>query len=117
MTDTNKLTLATPSTESAPLPPKQEAMVSLVPLVFIFLILYVLVIRPQHKKLKAHNQLINGLKKGDKVVTSGGIIGTITNIKDNENIIDIEISSGVIIKVLRHSITDLSKTNSKPVKE
>lgn len=115
--DTNAVTLASPGGESAPLPPKQDAITSLLPLILVFLILYLLVIRPQHKKLKTHNQLINSLKKGDKVVTSGGIMGTITNINDADKTVEVEIADKVVVKLLRTSITDLSKSNAKTEKK
>ena len=112
LANTAKVTLSNPGSagDAAPLPPKQDLISNFAPLVIIFVILYMLIIRPQHKKFKAHQELVTGLKKGDKIITSGGIIGTIASIKDGENTIEIEISQGVVIKILRDSVSDLSKS-------
>jgi preprotein translocase subunit YajC len=74
------------------------------PLILIFGVFYLLVIRPQQKKSKLHAAMINELKAGDVVVTQGGIIGKITGSKDIE--VTVEISQGVRIRVLRSAITN-----------
>ena len=75
----------------------------LIPMVLIFAVFWLLVIRPQQKKSKVHQQMLNELKAGDLVVTQGGIIGKITGIKDPEVVI--EVSQGVRLRVLRSAIT------------
>ncbi|MFW6011197.1 MAG: preprotein translocase subunit YajC [Desulfosalsimonas sp.] len=74
----------------------------LIPIILMFVIFYFLLIRPQQKKAKAHQEMINNLKKGDRVVTSGGIHGTITSL--DENTATVEIADKVRIKVTRGSI-------------
>ena len=70
-----------------------------IPLILIFVILFFL-IRPQQKKVKEHKAMVESLKKGDKVVTSGGITGTITRVVDNDKV-EIEIADNVTVEVIR----------------
>ncbi len=79
---------------------------SLIPLVLIIVIFYFLLIRPQQKRLKAHQAMISELKKGDKVVTSGGIIGTVHDV--NEDVVRVEIADKVRVKVKRDTISSLA---------
>lgn len=67
-------------------------------LVFMF---YVLLIRPQQKRIKEHSAMLQGLKKGDKVVTAGGLIGTIAKIKDGEDEAQVDLGGGMTVSVLR----------------
>ena len=71
----------------------------------MFGIFYFLVIRPQSKKAKEHQKMLSELKKGDDVVTQGGIIGKITGIKDNE--LTLQVQEGVRVRVLRSAVTGL----------
>tara|TARA_B100000959_G_scaffold276866_1_gene332378 strand:+ start:1352 stop:1639 length:288 start_codon:yes stop_codon:yes gene_type:complete len=71
-----------------------------IPLILIFVIFYFFLIRPQQKKVKEHKAMVEGLKKGDKVVTSGGITGTITRVIDNDKV-EVEITDNVIVEVVR----------------
>ena len=87
-----------------------DGIASLVPLVLIFGIMYFLLIRPQQKKLKEHQGMVAALRRGDQIVTQGGVIGKVTKVKD-EGEIEVEIASGVTVRVVRHTITQvLSKT-------
>jgi preprotein translocase subunit YajC len=88
-----------------------SGLMSLFPFVIIFFIFYFMLIKPQMKKHKEHQALVNTLKKGDKIVTSGGIVGTIAKIDDD--IIHVEISPDIKIKVLKNSVTELYKTEEK----
>ncbi|MFM9844618.1 MAG: preprotein translocase subunit YajC [Dongiaceae bacterium] len=73
-------------------------------------VMYFLMIRPQQKKVKAHKALIAAIKRGDQVVTSGGIIGTVAKVRSDTEI-DLEIAEGVRVRVVRGTITDvLAKT-------
>ncbi len=84
---------------------------SLIPLVLIFGIMYFLLIRPQQKKLKEHQAMITALRRGDQVVTSGGLIGKVTKVKDEGNEVEVEIATGVNVRVVRSTITSVvSKT-------
>lgn len=74
---------------AAPAAPQQNLLVTMMPLVFIFIIFYFLLIRPQQKKQKDHEKLVQAVKTGDQVVTSAGIHGTVSNVKDKTVIIKI----------------------------
>jgi len=78
----------------------------LVPLIIIMVIFYFLLIRPQQKRAKEHRNMVESLKKGDKIVTNGGIYGTVTDVKDDY--LKVDIADGVRIKVQRHAIAALS---------
>ena len=71
-----------------------------IPLILIFVIFYFFLIRPQQKKVKEHKAMVESLKKGDKIVTSGGITGTITRVVDNDKI-EVEIADNVTVEVIR----------------
>ena len=77
----------------------------------LFAIMYFLLIRPQQKKLKDHKELITALRRGDMVVTAGGILGKVTKVKDDGTEVEVEIATGVNVRVLKSTITTvLSKT-------
>jgi len=82
---------------------------SFVPLILIFVVFYFLIIRPQSKKIKEQQALVNALKVGDKVITNSGIFGSVKSIDEKENILEVEISDGVNIKIMRNFVADLVK--------
>jgi len=82
---------------------QQGGFAAFVPLILMFVIFYFLLIRPQQKKAKAHQAMINEIKKGDNVVTSGGIHGTIVKVDDAT--VTLEIAEKVNIKVIRANIS------------
>lgn len=84
-----------------------SAIVSLMPLIFIFAIFYFLLIRPQQKKQKEHEKMISGLKKNDEVVTNGGIHGTIVNVKDTT--FTLKIDENVKVEINKNAIAYLKK--------
>ena len=86
-----------------------------IPLILIFVIFYFFLIRPQQKKAKDHKLMVNNLKRGDKVVTSGGIVGTVDRIVDN-NKIEILISENVIVEVIRDTGIQALLNNLEPKK-
>ena len=71
-----------------------------IPLILIFVIFYFFLIRPQQKKVKEHKAMVESLKKGDKVVTSGGITGTISRVIDNDKV-EVEIADNITVEVIR----------------
>ncbi len=73
-----------------------------IPLILIFVIFYFFLIRPQQKKVKEHKLMVEGLKRGDKVNTTGGIVGTIERIIDNEKV-EVNISENVNVEIVRSS--------------
>lgn len=80
------------------------------PLILIFAVFYFLLIRPQQKKMKAHKASLKAIRRGDRVVTGGGILGTVTKVVDDNEVM-VEIADGVKVKVQRSLIsTVLSKT-------
>lgn len=81
-------------------------MLQLLPLVLIFVVFYFLLIRPQQKKMKTHRTMVEALKRGDKVVTGGGLLGTVTKVTEGSEIL-IEIAEGVRVKVMRHTIQEI----------
>ena len=86
-----------------------------IPLILIFVIFYFFLIRPQQKKVKEHKAMVENLKKGDKIVTSGGITGTISRIIDNEKV-EVEIADNVTVEVVRNTGIQ-SLMNSQEIKK
>ena len=87
-----------------------EAFGQLVPLILIFAIMYFLLIRPQQKKAKEHRAMVKALRRGDQVVTQGGVIGKVAKLKD-ENELEVEIADGVKVRVVQSTIVQvLNKT-------
>lgn len=83
-----------------------DLFVSLMPLVLIFIVFYFLLIRPQQTKMKQHRALIEAIKKGDQVLTAGGIVGRVVRV-DPDGMLLVEIAQGVQVKVARGTISDL----------
>ncbi|MEO0106098.1 MAG: preprotein translocase subunit YajC [candidate division WOR-3 bacterium] len=81
---------------------QSNPLFNLLPLILIFVIFYFLLVLPQQKRQKQHQQLLNSLKKGDRVITSSGIYGTVANIKDN--IISLVIADGVKVDMDKNHI-------------
>ena len=75
-----------------------EAFGTFLPLILIFAVFYFLLIRPQQRKVKQNKEMLSNLKRGDKIITSGGIIGTITKVSDNREL-TVEVSNDVEIKI------------------
>jgi len=84
-------------------------LISFVPILLIFLIMYLLMIRPQQKKVKEHRAMVEALRRGDQVVTAGGVIGKVTKVMDNE--VEVELAKDVRVRVIKHTISSvMSKT-------
>jgi preprotein translocase subunit YajC len=80
-------------------------------LLLIFGIMYFLLIRPQQKRVKEHTAMLAALRRGDQVVTQGGVVGKIAKVKDEVGEVDVEIASGVIVRVMKPTIVSvLNKT-------
>src|SRR4051812_48511378 len=79
---------------------------AILPFALIFVVFYFLLFRPQQKKMKDHRAMISAVKRGDRVVTSGGIIGVVTKVVD-DNELQIEIAEGVRVRALRSSISEV----------
>ena len=87
-----------------------EAFGQFIPLILIFAIMYFLLIRPQQKKVKDHAAMVAALRRGDQVVTQGGLIGKVVKVKD-DNEVEVELAEGVKVRVVQSTIAQvLSKT-------
>ncbi|MBJ6370680.1 preprotein translocase subunit YajC [Sedimentitalea arenosa] len=86
------------------------AFAQFLPLILIFAIMYFLLIRPQQKKLKEHQAMVAALRRGDQVVTQGGLIGKVVKVKD-DNEVEVELAEGVKVRVVKSTIANvMSKT-------
>jgi preprotein translocase subunit YajC len=79
---------------------------SLIPLVLLFGIFYFLIIRPQQQRMKAHQAMVAAVKRGDTVVTAGGLIGKVSKVKDDGEVL-IEIAENVQVRVLKNTLTEV----------
>ncbi len=80
-------------------------LTTLLPLVLIFVVFYFLLIRPQQKRAKEHRAMIEAVRRGDKIVTAGGIVGKITKVKDDR--VEVEIAEGVRVDIMKSTIADV----------
>ncbi len=87
----------------------------MVPLALIFVVFYFLLIRPQQQRAKAHAAKVDAVKRGDTVVTAGGLIGKVTKIVDGE--IEVEIASGVKVRVVKSTLADVTLPGGKPAND
>jgi preprotein translocase subunit YajC len=90
-------------------------LMSLLPFALIFVIMYFLILRPQQKKVKDHDDLVKLLVSGDKVVTTGGLVGKVTKVVDEDQI-EFEISDGVRVRQMRQMISSV-RTKGEPARE
>ena len=87
-----------------------EALGQFLPLILIFAIMWFLLIRPQQKKMKEHKAMVEAPRRGDQVVTQGGLIGKVAKVKDDDEI-EVEIAQGVKVRVVKSTVAQvLSKT-------
>ena len=90
-------------------------LMSLLPFALIFVIMYFLILRPQQKKVKDHAELVKNIRRGDTVVTSGGLVGKVTKVVDDDQI-EFEISDGVRVRQMRQMISGV-RAKGEPAKE
>jgi preprotein translocase subunit YajC len=90
-------------------------VMSLLPFALIFVIMYFLILRPQQRKVKEHNDLVKNIRRGDTVVTSGGLVGKVTKVVDDEQI-EVEVADGVRIRQMRQMISGV-RTKGEPAKD
>ena len=81
----------------------QDSLIGFLPLILMFVVLYLLMIRPQMKRAKEHKQLVEGLQKGDEIVTAGGVVGKVTKVSDGY--VTIEVSEGTEIVMQKAAVT------------
>ncbi len=86
------------------------AFAQFIPLILIFAIMYFLLIRPQQRKLKAHRAMVENLRRGDQVVTQGGLIGKVSKVKDDDEV-EVELAANIKVRVVKSTIAQVvSKT-------
>ena len=90
-------------------------LVSLLPFILIFVIMYLLILRPQQKRQKQHQEMVKNVRRGDTVVTNGGLVGKVTKVIDDDQI-EIEIADDVRIRQMRQMVADV-RAKGEPVKE
>jgi preprotein translocase subunit YajC len=90
-------------------------LMSLLPFVLIFVIMYFLILRPQQKRVKMHQEMVKNVRRGDTVVTNGGLIGKVTKVIDDDQI-EIEIADEVRIRQMRQMVSDV-RAKGEPVKD
>jgi preprotein translocase subunit YajC len=90
-------------------------LMSLLPFVLIFVIMYFLILRPQQKRVKSHQEMVKNVRRGDTVVTNGGLIGKVTKVIDDDQI-EIEVADGVRIRQMRQMVSDV-RAKGEPVKD
>ena len=88
---------------------------SLLPFVLIFVIMYFLILRPQQKRVKTHQEMVKNVRRGDTVITNGGLVGRVTKVLDDEQI-EVEIADGVRIRQMRSMVSDV-RAKGEPVKD
>ncbi|MBN9532839.1 MAG: preprotein translocase subunit YajC [Alphaproteobacteria bacterium] len=90
----------------------QSFLTSIVPLIAIFAIMYFLMIRPQQQRVKKHREMVDGVRRGDTAITSGGIVGKVIKVKDDGEIM-LEIADGVQVRVVKSTLSDV-RAKSQP---
>ncbi|AQX18095.1 protein translocase subunit yajC [Bartonella sp. CDC_skunk] len=97
------------------------SFITFVPFILIFAIMYFLIIRPQRAQMKKRQEMLNAVRRGDTVITGGGILGKVTKVYDESGELEVEISEGIRIRVIRSTLADvrikgepLSEEKSKP---
>lgn len=87
---------------------------SLLPFLLIFVVFYFFLIRPQQKRAKEHREMVNNVKRGDKIITSGGLLGTVSKSVEGQESVEVEIAKDVKVNVMRTMIADLRDKKDAP---
>jgi preprotein translocase subunit YajC len=90
-------------------------LMSLLPFILIFVIMYFLILRPQQRRVKQHQEMVKNVRRGDTVVTSGGLVGKVTKVVDDDQI-EVEIADNVRVRQARQMISDV-RAKGEPVKD
>ena len=101
--------------QAAGAPSGSEFLMQMAPFAIILVIMYFLILRPQQKRAKEHQDMITNVRRGDTIVTSGGIVGKVTKVTDEPEI-EVEIAPNVRVRILRAMISDV-RTKGQPVTE
>lgn len=105
----------TPAFAQSPGATSPDFLLQLMPILLMFVIFYFLLFRPQQQKLKTHREMITNLRRGDTVVTSGGIIGKVTKVVDDREL-EVEIAPNVRVRVVRGTVAEV-RVKGEPVKD
>ena len=92
-----------------------DVILQLVPFVLIFVIMWFLIIRPQQRRARGHQEMVRNVRRGDTVVTSGGIVGRVSKVADEASEIEVEIADNVRVKVVRGMISEV-RAKGEPVR-
>ena len=92
-----------------------DMITSLLPFILIFVIMYFLILRPQQKRVKSHAEMVKNVRKGDTVITSGGLIGRVIKVVDDDQV-EIEVADGVRVRQMRSMVSDV-RAKGEPVKD
>jgi preprotein translocase subunit YajC len=92
-----------------------DFLIQLMPILLMFVIFYMLLLRPQQQRAKAHKEMVANIRRGDTVVTSGGIIGKVTKVKDDGEI-EVEIADNTRVRVIKGTVAEV-RVKGEPVKE
>lgn len=92
-----------------------DTLLQIMPLLLIFVIFYFLLLRPQQKRMKDHREMVASLRRGDTVVTTGGLIGKVTKVKDDHEV-EVEIAENTRVRIVRSMIGEV-RSKGEPVKE
>ena len=92
-----------------------ELLYQLLPFALIFVIMYFLILRPQQKRAKQHQEMVKNVRRGDTLVTSGGLVGKVTKVVDDDHV-EMEIADGVRVRQMRSMVADV-RAKSEPVKD
>ncbi|MCK3777640.1 preprotein translocase subunit YajC [Ensifer adhaerens] len=109
------ITEAFAQTAGAPSAGGADILMSILPFLLIFVVMYFLIIRPQRAQMKRREELLKNIRRGDQVVTGGGIVGKVTKVVD-DNELEVEIAEGVKIRVVRSGVSEV-RVKGEPVKE
>jgi preprotein translocase subunit YajC len=92
-----------------------DMLVSLLPFVLIFVIMYFLILRPQQRRVKQHQEMVKNVRRGDTIVTSGGMVGKVTKVIDDDHL-EVEVADGVRVRQMRQMVSDV-RAKGEPVKD
>lgn len=101
--------------QAAGSPGGAEFVMQMAPFAIILVIMYFLILRPQQKRAKAHQEMITNVRRGDTIVTTGGIVGKVTKVTDDPEI-EVEIAPNVRVRIIRSMVSDV-RTKGEPVKD
>jgi preprotein translocase subunit YajC len=92
-----------------------DMLISLLPFALIFVIMYFLILRPQQRRVKQHQEMVSSLRRGDTVVTSGGLVGKITKVVDDAEV-ELQVADGIRVRQMRSMVTEV-RAKGEPVKD